>query len=187
MGSPGVYQIPDRIASGLFFVYDSSQVEYLIRLRGKADPTNWEPGTFNVKHSNFSNELFPCWWGSGHPSVTRMLDACSQHADSGWLVSEESLHLINVLDKNVDDIGIPKPSWWVHIPSEYRIPIPPVCEHFRASLRRDPEDPLWAIAFADHIVMIAVTVVYQALVRQRFISWSLPCARWFGPFPLFGL
>ncbi len=98
-----------------------------------------------------------------------MLDACSQHADSGWIVSEESLHLINVMDKNVDDIGIPKPSWWVHIPSEYRIPIPPVCDHFRASLRRDPEDPLWAIAFADHIVMIAVTVVYQALVRQRFI------------------
>ncbi len=98
-----------------------------------------------------------------------MLDVCSQYADSGWLVSEESLHLINILDKNVDYIGIPKPSWRVHILSEYRIPISLLCEHFPVSLRRDLEYALWAIAFADHIVMIAVTVVYQGLVRQRFI------------------
>ncbi len=36
-----------------------------------------------------------------------MLDACSENADSGWLLSEESLHLMNVLGKNVDEIGIP--------------------------------------------------------------------------------
>ncbi len=58
-GVPSVYQIPDRIASGLFFVYDCSYIEYIILRRGKADPTNWEPGTFTSNTPIYAVDYFP--------------------------------------------------------------------------------------------------------------------------------
>ncbi len=94
---------------------DSSHADYLIRLADKPDPRNWEPGTFDLENSNLAGGLFPCWWGSSHTAVTRMLDECSRHANSGWLMSEESIHLEGS-EKDVQDIGIPKPSWWIDIP-----------------------------------------------------------------------
>ncbi len=73
------------------------------------------------------------------------------------------------LKENGPEIGIPKPSWWIDIPAEYGIPIPTLCQHFPATLRTSLDDLLWATAFADQIVMIAISVVYQALVRQLLL------------------
>ncbi len=165
----GAYQIPDTIPSGLCFVMDSGHADYLIRLADKLDARNWEPGTFDNENSNLTSAFFPCCWGSGHAAVTRMLDECSRHANSGWFMSEESIHLAKVLKKSVQAIGIPNPSWWIDIPAEHRIPMSTACEHFRATWRTRPNDPLWATAFVDQIVMIAISVVYQALVRQRLL------------------
>ncbi len=90
--------------------------------------------------------------------------------------SEESIHPAKVLQKHVQGIGIPKASWWIDIPAEYRIPIAPVCEHFRTTLRTRPNDPLWATAFADQIIMIAISVVHQAWERQLLFS-AAPAVR----------
>ncbi len=84
-------------------------------------------------------------------------------------MSEESLRLMKVVRMHVEDIWIQKPDWWIDLSAEYRIPIPLECEHFRSDLRKHPNDSYWAVAYADQIVMVAISVAYQALVRQRLL------------------
>ncbi len=78
------------------------------------------------------------------------------------------------LREEVEDIGIPKPDWWIDIPAECLIPIPLVCELFRSDLRKHPNDSYWALAFADQIIMVAISVVYQALVWEHLLFLSPP-------------
>ncbi len=87
-------------------------------------------------------------------------------------MSEESIHLEKVLAKNVLGIGNDRSPAGGSISRLNIIPIPPVCEHFRANLRTRPNDPLWATPFADQIVMIALSVVYEALVRHRLLFFE---------------
>ncbi len=79
-------------------------------------------------------------------------------------MSEHSIPLAKVLQKNMQDIEIPKPSWWIlwlNIESRYRL---------------SANNPLWATTFADQIVMIAISAVYEALVRERVLFLE-PAAR----------
>ncbi len=70
-----------------------------------------------------------------HRDITRMLEEYAYNSRKGLLVSEESLQLSKALDKDIVDVAIPKPTWWLDGPSEFYVPLPPASEHFRMSLR----------------------------------------------------
>ncbi len=98
-----------------------------------------------------------------------MLHECSLHANSGWLMSEESIHQAKILTKNVQHIGMPKNSFWIDITAECCTLISPVYKHISATSSSRPDDPLYATAFADQIDMIEISVLYHVFVLQRMI------------------
>ncbi len=96
-GFHGMFSVSPYVESESYVALNSSDSEYLTCLQSaEYNPrsVHWNPGTFELEFTNFTERLLPCWWGSTHRDITRMLEECAYHSRNGLLVSEESLHKI---------------------------------------------------------------------------------------------
>ncbi len=148
---------------------DSSNAEFLIRLKKKPDANNQQPGTFDLDNSNLAGRFFPLCSGSNQPAVTKIFDECSRHSYMQWLMAEEIIYLMKVLKQNLQYIGIHRPRCCVEIPAKYRVIVPLSASSFAVRYRFSHTmhfgPPLSPIRSS----LVAISVVFQALTGQCFL------------------